>query len=640
MSFFEQQHRARKRTGYLVTLFLSAVLLTLLALNAAGFLIARFAFASTYGVITLAYWLAQPYWIWITVATLVVVLVGSLRTLFKLSDGGKAVAKMVGARRIKMSSQDPQERRLINVVEEMAIASGTPVPALYVMDDEGGINAFVAGYRPNQAVMVVTQGTLAILDRDELQGVVGHEFSHILNGDMRMNIRLMATLAGILVIGQMGGFMLRGMRFSRRGGKSGGAPILAAALALFVIGYIGLFFGRLIKAAISRQREYLADASSVQFTRNPQAIAGALWKIKTRVGSRLLSSHAEDMSHMCIAQSLNFSSLMATHPPLEDRINAVDPHFMTKKKFEKPTEVSQAASAGEGSLPEAAIGFAGDNSTPITTTSQQVTDSVGNPRPEHLAYAHQLRLGLPEVLLNSARSESHAPLVVYALILAGTDDGVMNKAFDLVKTTTNPQHGPHLRDLVEAIDDLGARGRLPLLDIVLPALSEMTEPLKRSFLDTVNTLVKMDHRFTLFEFALVTILANYLAPDADRADRTKYYKAAPVLNEIRVLLSVLAQVGAGSDASAKAAFTQVMRYFTKETVTMAERSEFTPDRLQRVLNTLFALSPLVKHTLIGACADCVLHDGKVMPGEAELLRATSLTLDCPMPPLLPESKVA
>ena len=168
----------------------------------------------------------------------------------------------------------------------------------------------------------------------------------------------------------------------------------------------------------------------------------------------------------------------------------------------------------------------------------------------------------------------------------------------------------------------------------------MTEPLKRRFLDTVTTLVKMDHRFTLIEFALVTILANYLAPDADRADRTKYYKAAPVLNEIRVLLSVLAQAGAGSDASAKAAFTQVMRYFTKETVTMAERSEFTPDRLQRVLNILSALSPLVKHTLIGACADCVLHDGKVMPGEAELLRATSLTLDCPMPPLLPESKVA
>lgn len=286
------------------------------------------------------------------------------------------------------------------------------------------------------------------------------------------------------------------------------------------------------------------------------------------------------------------------------------------------------------------MGFAGDESTPITTTSQQVTDSVGNPRPEHLAYAHQLRLGLPEVLLNSARSESHAPLVVYALILAGTDDCVMNKAFDLVNTTANPEHGPHLRDLIEAIDGLGARGRLPLLDIVLPALSEMTEPLKRRFLDTVNTLVKMDHRFTLFEFALVTILANYLAPDADRADRTKYYKAAPVLNEIRVLLSVLAQAGAGSDASAKAAFTQVMRYFTKETVTMAERSEFTPDRLQRVLNILSALSPLVKHTLIGACADCVLHDGKVMPGEAELLRATSLTLDCPMPPLLPESKVA
>lgn len=640
MSFFERQHKARRQTGRLVLLFLVAVALTVIAFNVVIFFIARFALPED-AVLSLEEWINEPYWIWVSGATLLVIGFSSLRTLFKLAGGGKSVAKMVGARRIKMSSNNPDERRLINVVEEMSIASGTPVPALYVMDEERRINAFVAGYRPNQAVLVVTRGTLETLDRDELQGVVGHEYSHILNGDMRINVRLMAILAGILALGQVGGFMLRGARFSGRRGKGGGArAILAVALALFVIGYIGLFFGRLIKAAISRQREYLADASSVQFTRNPAAIAGALWKIKTGAGSRLVSSHAEDMSHMCIAESLRFSSFMSTHPPLDDRINAVDPHFMTKKKYEKLKVPPGSSAESARDVPAAAMGFAGGDTSPIVTTTEQVTASVGNPGAKHMEYAHHLHAALPAVLINAAHSDIEAPLVVYALILAGTKTDTMNVALAMVKAHEGVEGVEKTRGLIEAVGKIGARGRLPLLDIVMPELKELPDNTKQRFLGTVRALTKVDERFTLFEFVLATILTNQLSQDAGRADRIKYFKSQPVLNEIRVLMTVLARVGASTKADAEEAFVQVMRYFTSDPVTLAEKSEFTPERLSEVLNKLALLSPLVKQSVISACADCVLHDGKVMPAEAELLRATALTLDCPMPPLVPDTKQA
>ena len=247
---------------------------------------------------------------------------------------------------------------------------------------------------------------------------------------------------------------------------------------------------------------------------------------------------------------------------------------------------------------------------------------------------------MPALLLDAAHSDLDAPLVVYALILAGTDAESMDIALAMVKAHESAEGVEKTRGLIEAVGKLGTRGRLPLLDVVLPELKELPEHTKTRFLSTVKALIKVDKRFTLFEFVLATILTNQLADNADKADRIKYYKAEPVLDEIRVLMTVLSQVGASSKSDADEAFTQVMRYFTGDNVTPADKSEFTPDRLSEVLNKLSALSPLVKQTLISACADCVLQDGKVMPAEAELLRATAVSLDCPMPPLLPDVKAA
>ena len=327
MDFFERQDRARRKTWLLVFYLLLAVATISVLLNlVVYFLVVQGGYWVGEGAsyltrpgelaAGLGSWFTQPLSFAVTGTVMVTVLLGSGFKYLQLRGGGRAVAEMVGAREIDFTSHDPAERQLINVVEEMAIASGTPVPALFLLDEEPGINAFVAGYRPTEAVMVVTRGTVETLSRDELQGVVGHEFSHILNGDMRLNVRLMAILAGVLMLGVIGRFLLYGsfghhrrrgygVMSSGRGRSRSNAGVVILGIALLVLGYVGLFFGRLVKAAVSRQREFLADASSVQFTRNPDGIAGALWKIQQhQAGSLLSGRHAEDTSHMCFGESV------------------------------------------------------------------------------------------------------------------------------------------------------------------------------------------------------------------------------------------------------------------------------------------------------------------------------------------------
>ncbi|MBA3850586.1 MAG: peptidase M48, partial [Opitutus sp.] len=301
MDFFEAQARAKRRTNRLVALFALAVLGTI----AASYLAAILIFRQVQPIAEQTeanYWEYQRTARWpdraaftqwwdpqifagVAVGTLAIVGLASLFKWSQMRAGGSAVAEMVGGRRVDPRTTDLRERRLLNVVEEMAIASGTPVPAVYVLENEPGINAFAAGLTTADAVVAVTRGTLDKLNRDELQGVIGHEFSHILNGDMRLNVKLTAIVFGILVIGLIGRGILRSLgrgRIRTGGGKNKGgglAVIAAVGLALLLIGYIGYFFGRLIQAAVSRQREFLADASAVQFTRNPGGISGALKKI-------------------------------------------------------------------------------------------------------------------------------------------------------------------------------------------------------------------------------------------------------------------------------------------------------------------------------------------------------------------------
>lgn len=635
MDFFSQQDKARRKTSLLVIYFLLAILLIVLAINTVVyFALSEAGYQATQNSapVSLNQWLEQPYWLYISVGTMLLIILGSLVRLFKLRGGGQSVAEMAGGRLLDMDTRDNSEIQYIHVVEEMSIASGVPMPSLYVMDNEQGINAFVAGFRSTETVMAVTRGALDTLSRDELQGVVGHEFSHILNGDMRINIRLIAILAGILLIGKVGELVLRSSGRRSGGNNKGGGAILLLALALFAIGYIGLFFGRLIKAAISRQREFLADASSVQFTRNPKGMAGALYKIQQHAaGAFLNTSSAEDMSHMCFGETvkLHFTSLLATHPPLEIRINAVDPMFL---KTERAKAIIQKRNQLEGtstveSMTDNGISQFAENGSP--TSIEAVTASVGNPTPEHLVYAHQLISSLPASISEVMHSKQGADLVIYGLLLAGMDKKI-GLDFLRQQNLLNEQSTPVLDDLYT----LDRRLRLPVVDLVLPVLKRLDEQQKSDFIGSIEQLIKLDNKFTLFEFVLLTLIKQHLDKDAGKVNRIRHYSFKSVRSEIRLLLSVLAQSSGQTAEKISSAFKRAMTTFSPSSDTLQPLSEVSAEKITQALNELNGLSPMLKKSIIDACADTVLDDGIVMPAEAELLRAISSTLDSPMPPLL------
>jgi Zn-dependent protease with chaperone function len=452
MDFFEAQDRARRRTRRLVVLFVFAVAGTI----AAGYFlaVALLRHSPRHDRPDYIYsrlddrmqWWYPDVFAGIAGATLAVVGFASLYKWSQMKQGGAAVAEMVGGRAVDPGTTDLRERRLLNVVEEMAIAAGIPMPAVYVLDEEPGLNAFAAGLTTADAAVAVTRGTLDKLSRDELQGVIAHEFSHILNGDMRLNVRITAIVFGILVIGLVGRGILRGLFYGRarpRGGgrdKGGGIAVLVAVgLALLIIGYIGYFFGRLIQAAVSRQREFLADASAVQFTRNPLGIGGALKKIGGyALGGTMIHNSAGEIGHFFIAQAFrsNFGGLWATHPPLDERIRAIEPQW--DGRFFDPPEVVDIARESF-----ATAGFGGGTRYPADETLRRVHEAQPNippPRPvvrmafepvkavgnigaltdSHFRHAQLLLDAIPARLREAVRDPARAQAVVYGLLPPAT----------------------------------------------------------------------------------------------------------------------------------------------------------------------------------------------------------------------------
>ena len=357
MDFFENQDKARRHTKRLIAYFLMAVALIVVAVYLVCALI--FFRGRVAGGDFGALWDPQVFLAAAT-GTIAVICFGSLYKINELREGGGAVARMLGGRLMSPATTDPDEKKLRNVIEEMSLASGVPVPEIYVLDEEEAINAFAAGHSTSDAAVTVTRGAMELLNRDELQGVIGHEFSHILNGDMRLNLRLIGLINGILCLAIIGRILVQsGSSRSSRSDKKGN-PLPLLGIALLIIGGIGVFFGKLIKSAVSRQREFLADASAVQFTRNPLGLAGALKKIGgLSGGSKLDAPAAEEASHLFFANGLRESwfNIFATHPPLEERIRLLDPTFDGKFPVvslpERPPQIEEepaiAAVAGEPS---------------------------------------------------------------------------------------------------------------------------------------------------------------------------------------------------------------------------------------------------------------------------------------------------
>ncbi len=651
MDFFERQDRARHNTKLLVVYFAGGVAMLILAVYAAALLIFAGLGSSHHQVhgqqVPLALWNSQLF-LGAAAGTLVVIGLGSAFKTLELAQGGSAVASMLGGRVVSPTTTDPDERKLHNVVEEMALAAGIPVPQVYVLPDERGINAFAAGHSNSDAVVAVTSGAMRLLSRDELQGVIGHEFSHILNGDMRLNLRLMGIIFGILCLAVIGRILLS----TRVRSSKDKNPLPLLGLALLLIGWIGVLFGRLIQAAVSRQREFLADASSVQFTRNPAGLAGALKKIGgLSVGSKLTAAHADEASHMFFGNGMgeSFFHLMDTHPPLAERIQAIDPSFDGKfppvgiaeaerpaVRVSPPPQRSPLPFPFPGA-PRAQAGVAG--LAPPVIAAQTVLAHAGQPTPAHLDYAEGLRVAIPAGLQAAAHEGLGASTLVYALLLSD-DEAVRRQQLDeLAATTSTAVCQETLRVWPEA-QAVATHAKLPLVDLALPGLRQLSPGQFQQFRAAVQKLVESDGEIDLFEYVLQKIVLRHLEPYFLQARKPviQYYSLKPLAGDCAVLLSALACLG--QDQPDKIAFAfrqgaQPLSYAAQTELRLLPETDCELAQVDVALNRLSQAVPQIKKSVLHACAQTVAADGVLQEMEAELLRAIADTFDCPMPPFIP-----
>ncbi len=654
MNFFESQEQARRNTGRLVALFaagvLSIIVMTYFLIVSLFFVAAA---KSEGSVATPSLWVPE---VLMGSCAFVLLLVGGgyLYKLNQLRHGGKSVALSLGGRVIYGDTTDLHERKVLNVVEEMAIASGVPTPPVYMMGDENGINAFAAGYSPTDCVIGVTRGCIEHLSRDELQGVMAHEFSHILNGDMRLNIRLIAILNGVLVMGIVGYYVMRSAAMGRRGGKNNGAAaILLTGLGLMAIGFLGTLCGRMIKMAVSRQREFLADASAVQFTRNPEGLAGALKSIGRQSGRAVLASpNAASASHMLFADGIKAFSgkLMATHPPLEDRIKRIDPSWggdwgeepddlvLEQDAVEEDDDARRKLAQTIGTV--AAVMTAAEAGGPASSTPPPLPasaiDSIGVLTPEHVSYAQELLALIPAELKEASREAYSARAVMYA-ILINEEEEVRTRQLEQLDAHADAAVYGVTQALLPLADSLDPRVTLALIDLCTASLRTMSGTQYMDFKANVDFLIKADDQIDLFEWTVLRILDHSLESSFVDAKpvRTDYYSVASVLEPCSVLLSTVARVGAASEEEIQESFSVGVTHFGDDRVSCLGLEACGLDPLEGALDELMKCAAPIKKKVLSACAATIAADNQVTQHEGELLRAISESLDCPMPPLLP-----
>tara|TARA_Y100001968_G_scaffold310156_1_gene330801 strand:+ start:553 stop:2526 length:1974 start_codon:yes stop_codon:yes gene_type:complete len=649
MDFFERQHQAKKKTGWLIFLFFVAVLFIgllnffligiSLSLNSAyegegdytrfqDPVLAGIVLLATFGIIALA----------------------GLFRKFQLREGGSSIAAMMDGRLVNMGTRDPDERKLLNVVEEMAIASGVPMPEVYVMDQENGINAFAAGFTVDDAVIGVTNGCMRMLSRDELQGVVAHEFSHILNQDMRLNLRLVAVIFGLVVLAELGRIFLHiGSSSSRsrsRNSEGSGGGIALIGLILMATSGLGILMGKMIKSAVSRQREYLADSSAVQFTRNPAGLSGALKKIGA-AGAVLHSPKASEASHMFFGNALKKSwfSFTSTHPPLLERIQLLEPSFdgdFSGLKFEQrqvPPESSSTMPPHQTTQAGLSIPGLGQAIPPVigAVAVEAAASAVrGGPSSEHVDFATALLRSLPEKVRGAAHDTYDSCALIYALMLDKKDEVVRGEQLEIVQNAFGDQMANTSGGLFDEVLALDPRAKLPVAELAVSSLRRLAQEQYECFINVLEALAAADEQIDLFEYSLSKLVIRHLEPHFENRSQTaaQIYSLKRLGSECHLLLSGLAHAAGDEFEVVVKAYQSGKAILADEVETDAQpMDQFDLDALDQALTTLAACGPKQKTKLIEAAAATVSADGYLQIQEAELLRAIADSLGCPIPPL-------
>lgn len=594
MNFFAAQNQALKRTKWLILWFTGGVIGTVACLYAvvvAGLELWKRDQAWQ------GEWWNQPMACWTAGAGALLVIGGTIFKLSQLSQGGSVIALDLGARQVDLHSQVPAERQLLNVVEEMAIASGIPMPQVWVMDDETSINAFAAGTEPANAVIGVSRGCLQKLTRDELQGVIAHEFSHILHGDMRLNVHLIGWVFGLLMIAMLGRWLISSIRFTRssssRSDKSNAGLIVAllvTGVSLWLIGSLGVLFGRIIQSAVSRQREFLADASAVQFTRNPQGIAGALKKIMRGGNRRLSTAAASEAAHLLFTSGGSgfFQQWLATHPPLEERIRAIDRDALIGNPVSSATQVAS---------PEGAVSaFAGANPTSA---------------PFDLAHAQELRTAMAR--RGEIQSLDDAKGCMLALVVCADAD-------QWPQISQSPAVVNEIKKWQSIFQGVSTKEKIARMELTFPWLREMQLLEYRSFCADMQSMIEADGQVSLFEWMLYHAIHRHLEGyfGYRKPKPILWHELAHVEEPMAELLACYRQLAPSQNASQ-----QVLQEYHRLTQRELPSREPNFDEVDAALRLLEQASPLVKSQAFSLCRLAVNADGVIHEEEWQMLRATA-----------------
>jgi Zn-dependent protease with chaperone function len=641
MDFFRRQVETRRLSRWLVLLFVLAIVGCVIAVDFVVVTAAAIASRDALDVAppTEGLWFQQYPGLVIlsTVVVLGVIGCSSLIKTSQLSAGGSVVALSVGGTRVTADTSDPLRKRLLNVVEEMAIASGVPVPAVYVLEREAGINAFAAGHNPSNAAIAVTRGALTTLNRAELQGVIAHEFSHVLNGDMRLSTRLIGLLFGLMVIALIGRFVLRVAPRGGGGRKGGGAIaiIMAAALAVMILGYIGLFFGRLIQAAVSRKRESLADASAVQFTRDPTGLRGALVKIGALdVGSKFQDTDAEEIAHLLFAAGV--TRAFATHPPLEERIREIDPSFRPGEFEAMRIRMNQERALATDEARKPPVDAAGRLDDllqgAVVLAPAAIAQLVGNPGTSHVQRAQELRVSLPPEITAAARDAERARALFLALALDTTEDA-RGRQLAFIEEQMSHDQRLAIEALMPAVDTLATAQKMPALLQAFPALHQLGRKERQDLLKCLNELLIREGRVSIYAYALRKLAQVQLRDELQPGARAFDLSIAAVDEDLQTLFSVLALSGSEDETEARRAYEIGMAQLLPVRRPRFQRLSNWPPRLDIALNRIDRLRPAGKELLVQALVRTISHDLRMTVAESELLRAVCAAVHCPLPPL-------
>jgi len=636
MDFYKEQENSKKKSALLLLIFIISICVVVFFVGM--FFIAIDVFVYEEGTksfnLTPSYILQNARLNVIISSFLsifIVIVYGASKKFDELERGGYVIANELGGRLLFGESASSKEKTLINVADEMSLAAGVGSVPIYIIENKH-INAFVAGTTYDNAVLSVTRGAVELLNRDELQGVIAHEFSHIFNGDMKLNNFASGCISGILYIFIIGTELFFPLQFTATKHFSGITPkdvlrifvyplTMSAGIALMLLGVVGVACAAFMQFALNRQREYLADASAVQFTRYPQGIANALKKIGM-YGDTLNNLRAGCYEHIF------FSS--HSSPSVGKRIKKIEPHWDGEfiETRDKQDEIFSRKKIHPLTMSIKAL--------TVAHILGQITNSgVINDRA--LKHAKEVLNSIPDNVKQNAQNPLGAEFIIYTLLLDKNHESrklqciaIAGKLFkDLKHQDTAVKM---LMDMYESIGFLEPVAYLDIIHICASTLKNISANQYAVFRKQVNELILHDEHVSVFEWCVryIVLYPLDMAFGLRKTPLDIHTHIGALKNELEILLSALSYIQFKDDANGRDIFERVKKQGGITALKYIPYSEFSPERFEKVVDEIQNSKPMVRRKILELCIFALNGDGEINNRDIAVIHALGEVLHLPL----------